>query len=141
MQNSKNKEQNADIWVDGKGLHFSLITEDDLLRVDHSGKVVDGGNNRRLNYGKAAQCATRNMREANLLREAIDGPFSFPLLTARPPPAAYAIHAEIHKARPDVLCAAHCHSTYGRAMCATGRTLDMLTQDFCTFYQDHVLYP
>ncbi|KAH9903917.1 class 2 aldolase adducin domain-containing protein [Xylariomycetidae sp. FL2044] len=55
--------------------------------------------------------------------------------------AAYAIHAEIHKARPDVMCAAHSHSVYGRAMCATGKTLDMLTQDFCTFYDDHVLYP
>lgn len=56
-------------------------------------------------------------------------------------PAAYAIHAEIHKARPDVLCAAHSHSVYGRAMCATGKTLDMLTQDFAVFYNDHVLYP
>ena len=55
--------------------------------------------------------------------------------------AAYAIHAEIHNARPDVLCAAHCHSVYGRAMCAMGKELDMLTQDFCTFYNDHVLYP
>lgn len=55
--------------------------------------------------------------------------------------AAYAIHAEIHKARPDVLCAAHCHSIYGRAMCATGGTLEMLTQDFCCFFNDHVLYP
>jgi ribulose-5-phosphate 4-epimerase/fuculose-1-phosphate aldolase len=25
-------------------------------------------------------------------------------------------------------------------MAATGRTLDMLTQDFCVFYEDHVLY-
>ncbi|KAF4454227.1 class II aldolase/adducin domain protein [Fusarium austroafricanum] len=56
------------------------------------------------------------------------------------PFAAFAIHSEIHKARPDVICAAHSHSTYGRAFCATGRTLDMLSQDFCTFYQDHVLY-
>ena len=55
--------------------------------------------------------------------------------------AAYAIHAEIHKARPDVNCAAHSHTLYGRAMCATGRTLDMLTQDFCTFYNDYILYP
>lgn len=55
-------------------------------------------------------------------------------------PAAYAIHAEIHKARPDILCAAHSHSLYGRAMCATGRTLDMLTQDFCVFHNDHILY-
>lgn len=54
--------------------------------------------------------------------------------------AAYAIHAEIHKARPDVLCAAHSHSLHGRAMSATGRALDMLTQDFCVFWNDHVLY-
>lgn len=25
-------------------------------------------------------------------------------------------------------------------MCATGRSLDMLTQDFCIFWNDHVLY-
>ncbi|ERT01418.1 hypothetical protein HMPREF1624_02664 [Sporothrix schenckii ATCC 58251] len=55
--------------------------------------------------------------------------------------AAFAIHSEIHKARPDVQCAAHSHSLYGRAMCATARTLDMLTQDFCIFYDDHVVYP
>ncbi|KAF3043563.1 hypothetical protein E8E11_007796 [Didymella keratinophila] len=54
--------------------------------------------------------------------------------------AAFAIHAEIYKARPDVLCAAHSHSLYGRAMCATGRMLDMLTQDFYVFYKDHVLH-
>lgn len=40
-----------------------------------------------------------------------------------------------------MLCAAHCHSIYGRAMCTTGRTLDMLTQDFCCFYNDLVYYP
>ncbi|CAK7217329.1 hypothetical protein SCUCBS95973_003111 [Sporothrix curviconia] len=56
--------------------------------------------------------------------------------------AAFAIHSEIHKARPDVLCAAHSHSLYGRAMCSmSGRTLDMLTQDFCVFYEDHIAYP
>lgn len=54
--------------------------------------------------------------------------------------AAYAIHAQIHDARPDVLCAAHSHSVYGRAFCATGRELDPLTQDACVFYKDHVLY-
>jgi ribulose-5-phosphate 4-epimerase/fuculose-1-phosphate aldolase len=54
--------------------------------------------------------------------------------------AAFAIHSEIHAARPEVACAAHSHSVYGRAFCSTGRTLDMLTQDFCVFYKDHVLY-
>lgn len=44
------------------------------------------------------------------------------------------------QARPDVLSAAHPHSLYGNDMCATGRTLDMLTQDFSEFYKDHVLH-
>ena len=32
-------------------MHFSLIRDEDLIRVNHEGKVVDGGKNRRLNYG------------------------------------------------------------------------------------------
>lgn len=40
-------------WVNPFGLHFSLITDDDLIRVDHDGKVVDGGDNWRLNYGES----------------------------------------------------------------------------------------
>lgn len=55
--------------------------------------------------------------------------------------AAFAIHSEIHKARPDVVCAAHSHTIYGRAFSATGRNLDMLSQDFCTFHNDLVVYP
>lgn len=55
--------------------------------------------------------------------------------------AAFAIHSEIHAARSDVVCAAHSHSVYGRAFCATGRELNMITQDACVFYNDHVLYP
>ncbi len=54
--------------------------------------------------------------------------------------AAYMIHSAIHKARPDVMCAAHSHSIYGRAFCALGRELDMITQDSCAFYNDHVVY-
>ena len=54
--------------------------------------------------------------------------------------AAFMIHAAIHEARPDVLCAAHTHSIHGRAFCALGRELDMITQDSCAFYDDHVVY-
>jgi len=54
--------------------------------------------------------------------------------------AAYMIHSAIHKARPDVICAAHSHSIYGRSFCALGRELDIITQDSCAFYNDHVLY-
>lgn len=34
--------------------------------------------------------------------------------------AAYMIHSAIHEARPDVNCAAHSHSIYGRAFCTLG---------------------
>lgn len=39
----------------GLGIHFSLIRDEDLIRVDHNGNVVDGGKNRRLNYGMLNQ--------------------------------------------------------------------------------------
>jgi ribulose-5-phosphate 4-epimerase/fuculose-1-phosphate aldolase len=50
------------------------------------------------------------------------------------------IHHAVHKARPDILCVAHSHSIYGRAFCALGRELDIITQDACAFYKDHTLY-
>lgn len=46
----------------------------------------------------------------------------------------------MHQARPDVVAAAHSHSTYGRAISALGRKLEPITQDVCAFYQDHGLF-
>jgi ribulose-5-phosphate 4-epimerase/fuculose-1-phosphate aldolase len=54
--------------------------------------------------------------------------------------AAFAIHAALHEARPEIIAAAHTHSTYGKAWSALGRKLDPLTQDSCAFYQDHGLF-
>jgi ribulose-5-phosphate 4-epimerase/fuculose-1-phosphate aldolase len=54
--------------------------------------------------------------------------------------AAFAIHAAIHEARPDVVSAAHTHSLYGKAWSTLGRRLDPLTQDSCVFYEDHGLF-
>ncbi|KIJ16166.1 L-fuculose-phosphate aldolase [Paxillus involutus ATCC 200175] len=54
--------------------------------------------------------------------------------------AAYMIHAAIHQKRPDVICAAHAHSLYGRAFSTLGVPLDPITQDSCAFYEDHVVY-
>lgn len=55
-------------------------------------------------------------------------------------PAGYVIHSHVHRARPDVIAAAHAHSTYGRAWATLGRPLDPITQDVCAFYQDHAVY-
>lgn len=54
--------------------------------------------------------------------------------------AAFAIHAAIHEARPDIVAAAHTHSLYGKAWSTLGRELDPLTQDSCSFYEDHALF-
>jgi ribulose-5-phosphate 4-epimerase/fuculose-1-phosphate aldolase len=54
--------------------------------------------------------------------------------------AGFAIHSAIHKARPDVVSAAHSHSTHGKAWSALGRLLDPISQDSCFFYEQHVLF-
>lgn len=54
--------------------------------------------------------------------------------------AAFAIHSQIHKARPDVTAACHAHSVHGKAFSAFGRELEMLTQDACRFHGSHGVY-
>ena len=54
--------------------------------------------------------------------------------------SAFAIHSQIHSARPDVVAAVHAHSTYGKAWSVLGRLLDPITQEACVFYEDHALF-
>jgi len=54
--------------------------------------------------------------------------------------AAFAIHSQVHAARPDVVAAAHAHSIYGKSFSSLGRKLDPITQDVCAFYGDHELF-
>ena len=54
--------------------------------------------------------------------------------------AAFAIHSQIHHARPDVVAAAHAHSLYGKTFSTLGCFLNPLTQDACAFYEDHALF-
>lgn len=54
--------------------------------------------------------------------------------------AAFAIHSEIHKARPNANAACHAHSVHGKAFSVFGRELDMMTQDALRFYKSHAVY-
>ncbi|MFZ4515701.1 MAG: class II aldolase/adducin family protein [Acidimicrobiia bacterium] len=54
--------------------------------------------------------------------------------------AAFAIHSQVHAARPDVIAAAHSHSVHGKAFSSLGKLLDPITQDACSFYNDHALF-
>ncbi|CAG8948426.1 unnamed protein product [Penicillium salamii] len=42
--------------------------------------------------------------------------------------AGFLIHSEIHKARPDVVAAAHTHGIHGKTWSAFGKPIEMLTQ-------------
>ncbi len=54
--------------------------------------------------------------------------------------AAFAIHSQVHQARPDAVAAAHSHSVHGKAFSALGIPLRPITQDVCAFYGDHALF-
>jgi ribulose-5-phosphate 4-epimerase/fuculose-1-phosphate aldolase len=54
--------------------------------------------------------------------------------------AAFAIHSQVHDARPDVIAVAHSHSLYGKAFSSLGKKLLPLTQDACAFYEDHGIF-
>ena len=54
--------------------------------------------------------------------------------------AAFAIHSQVHAARPDVVAAAHAHSVYGKSWSTLGRHLDPITQDVCAFFEDHAVF-
>jgi ribulose-5-phosphate 4-epimerase/fuculose-1-phosphate aldolase len=54
--------------------------------------------------------------------------------------AAFAIHSQVHAARPDVIAAAHAHSVYGKTWSTLARRLDPITQDACAFYDDHAVF-
>ncbi|WP_369376939.1 class II aldolase/adducin family protein [Streptomyces sp. cg36] len=54
--------------------------------------------------------------------------------------AAFAVHAEVHRARPDVVAVAHTHSLHGRALAALGELVEPYTQEACAFFEDHALF-
>jgi len=47
---------------------------------------------------------------------------------------AYNIHHPIHETRPDVVGVAHTHTPWGTPFSATGRPLEAITQEACTFH-------
>ncbi|MGI4811326.1 MAG: class II aldolase/adducin family protein [Janthinobacterium lividum] len=50
--------------------------------------------------------------------------------------AGFVLHGAVHEEHPDVIAMCHAHTTYGTAWCATGRPLDMMSQDAAVFYNN-----
>ncbi len=110
---ARDPERPDHFWVNPFGMYFGHIRASDLILVNHQGQVVD---ERRF----AALHTSGGLTPVNR--------------------AAFAIHSQVHAARPDVVAAAHAHSVHGKAFSSLGRLLDPLTQDACAFFEDHALF-
>ncbi|KAJ3886155.1 class II aldolase/adducin N-terminal [Lentinula edodes] len=55
--------------------------------------------------------------------------------------SATSIHSEMYKAAGGVESLVHVHSPYTKAFSALNRTLDMISQDACAFYNQQALVP
>ncbi|MGW0394107.1 class II aldolase/adducin family protein [Streptomyces sp. NPDC003042] len=52
---------------------------------------------------------------------------------------AFAVHAAVHRERPEVVAVVRTQAPYGRALAALGALLEPVTQEACAFYEDHAL--
>ncbi|MEV6730121.1 MULTISPECIES: class II aldolase/adducin family protein [unclassified Streptomyces] len=52
---------------------------------------------------------------------------------------AFAVHAAVHRARPEAVSVVHTHAPYGRALAALGELLAPISEEACAFYEDHAL--
>lgn len=108
------------------GVAWPLLKASDLIRVNSKGEVVEGGPVRLLNNAGEYIALPRHLRprptQPNLLC------------------IAYMIHHAVHEARPEINCVAHSHSVHGRAFSTLGRSIDIITQDSCAFYNDLAFY-
>ena len=54
--------------------------------------------------------------------------------------AGFAIHSAVHRSRPEVNAAAHCHTQYGKAWSVFGKPVDVNNQDACYFFNNQGVY-
>ncbi|MEU9301483.1 class II aldolase/adducin family protein [Streptomyces sp. NPDC048269] len=52
---------------------------------------------------------------------------------------AFAVHAAVHRARPEAVAVVRTPAPYGRALACLGELLAPVTHEACAFYEDHAL--
>lgn len=111
------------IWMNPIGKHFALMNASDMLCLRISDGEIVGGNRVCLSLNVAAFTSIDCNHHAN---------FDFQTRPANNP--GYYIHSEVHKARHNIHAICHAHTIAGRAWCAFGKPLEMITQDICDLY-------
>lgn len=122
----RDPEYHNAFWTNPLGVHFGLLRASDMILLSLEGEVLHPPNHR----GPAFE-ALEGLKEHKSSQRA----------TTRPANAAgFLIHAAVHKRRPDVHAACHCHTPHGRAYSAFAKPLPMVSQDVCKFYKRHDVY-
>ncbi|KAG7085535.1 hypothetical protein E1B28_003093 [Marasmius oreades] len=109
-------------WMNPFAVHFSSITKSKLVLVSPDGYVSPHGAQRPIN---TAGYWIRTGFFITQLKAAIK---------------KVLIDSEIHKARPEVMAIAHCHSINASAWSAFGRPIEILQQDASAFYDNLSVY-
>lgn len=111
-------------WMNPFGVHFGRISVSNLVLVSPEGYPVEGGAQLPIN---TAGFHIRQSQSQALYLKSTESDGYVALLDSA-----------IHKARPDVKAAAHCHSINGKAWSVFGKPIDLLTQDSCIFHDNLV---
>lgn len=112
-------------WMNPIAVHFSSITVSKLCLVTPEGYVHPDGAQLPIN--------TAGFHIRALLSRSCD-------LTRPTNLRSLPADSAIHKGRPELQAAAHCHSLYGKAWSVFGKPIDILTQDACLFYDNQAVY-
>ncbi|KAF5355480.1 hypothetical protein D9758_006334 [Tetrapyrgos nigripes] len=116
-------------WMNPFGVHFSSMTKNKLVLMGPDGYVSPHGAQYTVNM------AGYYIRE--LLTCFVSG--GRPSFSDARSCSAISDTA-IHRARPDIVAAAHCHSIYGKTWSVFGRPIECLQQDGCIFYNNLSTY-
>lgn len=55
-------------------------------------------------------------------------------------PGGVALHAALLAGRPDIVCAVHTHSRYGKLWSSTGKRIEPISNEAAAFFERHALY-
>lgn len=111
-------------WTNPLGVHFGLLRASDMILLGLDGEVLHPPQH-------AAAKLIDGLKDHESSKRAKTRPANA---------AGFLIHAALHKRRPDVHAACHCHTPHGRAFSAFAKPLEMTTQDVCKFYNRHSVY-
>ncbi|KAK6371951.1 hypothetical protein LTR64_003864 [Lithohypha guttulata] len=107
----RDPEYHNAFWTNPLGVHFGLLRASDMILLSLEGEVLHPPNHRGPGFETLP-----GLQEHKSSQRAKTRPANA---------AGFLIHAAVHKRRPDVHAACHCHTPHGRAYSAFAKPLPM----------------